>query len=71
MPGAPTVTFSSMRTETTSETKTTARSRTGPRGFLVLAAAAVLALAACGDIKITPVDHSCPVENACQHAGGR
>jgi hypothetical protein len=36
-----------------------------------LAFAAALGVAACGDIKITPVDHSCPVVNACEHAGGR
>jgi hypothetical protein len=71
MPGAPTVTFSPMRAEAVSETKNTARSRTRRHGSFVLAAAAVLTLAACGDITITPVDHSCPVENACQHAGGR
>jgi hypothetical protein len=38
---------------------------------LLVAVAASLAVAACGDIEIKPVDHSCPVENACQHAGGR
>jgi hypothetical protein len=26
-----------------------------------------LAAAACGDIPIGPVDHSCPVENSCEH----
>jgi hypothetical protein len=46
-------------------------SRAGRRGSFLLIVAAALAVAACGDITIGPVDHSCPVENACQHAGGR
>jgi hypothetical protein len=49
----------------------TPSSRAGRRGSFLLVAAAALAVAACGDITIGPVDHSCPVENACQHAGGR
>jgi hypothetical protein len=41
------------------------------RGCFALALAAALTMAACGDIKIEPVSHDCPVENSCQHAGGR
>jgi hypothetical protein len=53
------------------EMKDTTWSRARREGAFVLAVAAALAMAACGDITIGPVDHSCPVENACQHAGGR
>jgi hypothetical protein len=71
MPGVPTVTVSPICAKAMPEMKNAARSRPERHGCFVLAVAAVLVLAACGDIKITPVDHSCPVENACQHAGGR
>jgi hypothetical protein len=71
MPLAPTVTFSPICVKATPEMKNAARLRTKRHGSFVLAVAAVLALAACGNITITPVDHSCPVENSCQHASGR
>jgi hypothetical protein len=60
--------LSPIRAEATLKTTAPSSSR---RGILALAVAAGMAVAACGDIVIGPVDHSCPVVNSCQHAGGR
>jgi hypothetical protein len=69
----PTRIVSPMRAVATAEMKHTRRSRASRQGSFVLAIAAALAVPACTglDIPIGPVDHSCPVENSCQHAGGR
>jgi hypothetical protein len=66
------MTFSPVHAEAAPETKNTTRSRVKRQGSFVLAVAAALAAAACTggaglDIPVGPVDHSCPVENSCQH----
>lgn len=67
----PTLIFSPIHAEADSGMKDTTRPRTRRRGSFVLAIAAGAALASCSGITIGPVDHSCPVVNSCQHAGGR
>lgn len=71
MSRVPTMTRSPMQARSPSEPKDGMRPGAKRQGAFVLAVAAALAMAGCGDITIGPVDHSCPVENACQHAGGR
>jgi hypothetical protein len=61
--------FSSSYAAAASETTT--RPRAKRPGAFVLAVVAALAVSACTGVQIGPVDHSCPVINSCQHAGGR
>jgi hypothetical protein len=66
------MTFSPAHAEAVPEMTNTMRSSVKRQGSFVLAIAAALAVAACTggaglDIPIGPVDHSCPVENSCQH----
>jgi hypothetical protein len=67
----PTTRVSPLHAATASAPTDMPPSRARRQGWFLLTVAAALAVAACGDITIGPVDHSCPVENACQHAGGR
>jgi hypothetical protein len=71
MPAIPIMTPSPMRAEAAAEIRDERGWRGKRQRSFGLAFAAALGVAACGDIKIEPVDHSCPVVNACQHAGGR
>jgi hypothetical protein len=68
----PEVTFTPTHAEAASELKNATRSRVKRQRSFVLAVVAALAVAACTggaglDIPVGPVDHSCPVENSCQH----
>jgi hypothetical protein len=72
MPVLPEMTFIPAHAEAASEMKNTTWSSVKRQGSFVLVVAAALAVAACTggaglDIPVGPVDHSCPVENSCQH----
>jgi hypothetical protein len=71
MPAIPTMMPSPMLAEAAAEIRDERGWRARRQRAFGLAFAAALGVAACGDITITPVDHSCPVVNACEHAGGR
>ncbi len=68
----PAMTLSPPHAGATCKMKNTRWSRVKRQGSFVLAVAAALAVAACTgggglDIPIGPVDHSCHIENSCQH----
>jgi hypothetical protein len=67
MSGLPAMTLSPPHAGAAVEMKKTTRSRAKRQGSFVLAVAVALVVTACGDIRIEPVNHSCP--DSC--GGGR